>query len=594
MRRAGAASSFSLAECWDVVGRVVESRGRPLKRYHYFEEVWRALEEGAQLIFLRAPTGAGKTEASTAPFFASLLRGEREWHSLLYVLPTRSLTYNMFSRICKALGACRASGGRLKHLVIDYDHGGPSLLKPFIEGDVTVTTYDTLIYTFYGLRSYGHHYFLSVGKIAGSLVILDEAQLLQDGHWFSMTLLPHHIANLLVFGATVVVMSATLPKVFIDDVDEAIEHLHQRPPKALIEADPSRDVIARGRLDVEVREGTLLDEAFQIARSYERPMLLVFNTVERAVEAYRQLAKSGCGNAVLLHSRIVSSVRKGRESIFEKDGLSDLVVVATQVVEAGLDYDFRTVATEVSPMDSLIQRLGRCARRGDGVALIFKEPGQTRGVYPSLIVERTVEWLDGNRLADSVRNVRTASELIDAVYGREAVERLKEGATNYIRQVLGFVKTFKEGKVFEPREPVRSQGLNLVRLGAEVKCVLLPERLYSKIVEKVRLVEDRALWRLSRRQASKLLRLLSKASFSLSIGGLDRPLEAPSLKHRLGDQEYYLSLSMYMEGSRGYLEVIKQRSIVGQRRGFANFFIVNPSYYLIEGGYHLGLVRPYG
>ncbi|MCX8171842.1 MAG: CRISPR-associated helicase Cas3', partial [Candidatus Bathyarchaeota archaeon] len=364
-----------LACYWRVVEAVVRDRGREPRRYHYFWEFWSVLQNynKNRLIILQAPTGAGKTETVLSPFIWDLVGGERRWHSLIYVLPTRSLVYNMFYRICKALSSCMRSFD-VPRVVVDYDYGGFTPFKAFLEGDITVTTYDTLIYTFYGFRSYGHHLLLSIGKVAGSLVVLDEVQLLQDAEWYSLTLLPHHIANLVKFGATVILMTATLPKILAWDVNEALPKPYSGMSCSClsVRADPDRDSVARGRLSVSMRDDRLIDHVLEIAGSYEKPMLLVFNTVERAVEAYRILKENGYGDVVLLHSRLISDERRRREESFEmKPENPNLIVIATQVVEAGIDYDFRTVATEISPIDSLIQRLGRCARRRDGEALVF-------------------------------------------------------------------------------------------------------------------------------------------------------------------------------------------------------------------------------
>ena len=43
----------------------------------------------------------------------------------------------------------------------------------------------------------------------------------------------------------------------------------------------------------------------------------------------------------------------------------DRIIVATQVVEAGVDISARTLVTELAPWASLVQRMGRCNRTGD-------------------------------------------------------------------------------------------------------------------------------------------------------------------------------------------------------------------------------------
>ena len=542
-------NSINLESYWDIVEVVVKNRGRALQRYHYFEELWRSLQEGNQLIFLQAPTGAGKTEAVLTPFLQDLILGERKWHSLLYVLPTRSLVFNMFNRIHKALSVCKNSFGKPEKVIIDYDYGGFTPFKAFIEGDLTITTYDTLFYTSYGFRSYGHHYLLSMGKIAGSLVILDEIQLLQDVWWYSLSLLPYHIVNLVVFGATLIVMTATFPELLVEEVQRSLRLFEMmqeiRYPWISIKTDPNRDVIRRGKISVDVNNGRLSDNILDIIMNYEKPMLLIFNTVERAAEAYRRLVKNGYNNVMLLHSRLISDVRKSRESFFEKNPFNrDLIVVATQVVEAGLDYDFKTVATEISPIDSLIQRVGRCARKSDGTALIFKDLEQTKHVYPQIVVEETEKILNKNSLAESVKNVSAASNLVNVVYSKNIIEELRKEVSDELRSALSFIKTFPTDKIFKRRDLFNDQAQNILRLGIEIKCILLPQEIYQEVLESIRQSEkDRISIKLSFNQA---INLLNQNTLSLSIKRIFKGFEIPALKHQVNDKEIYLLLSFYV------------------------------------------------
>lgn len=596
-------NSINLTCYWDIVEAIVKSRRRTLQKYHYFEDVWKSLQNN-QLIFLQAPTGAGKTEAVLTPFIQDLIDGERRWHSLLYILPMRSLVFNMFHRVCKTLTACRRSF-RIPKIIVDYDYGGFTPFKAFLEGDITITTYDTLFYTFYGFRSYGHHFLLAVGKIAGSLVIFDETQLMQDTQWYSLTLLPHHIANLIVFGAKVIVMTATFPRMLIEEVRDA---LNMKYPYTSVMADPNRDTIVRGKLNVSLRNARLQDCILDVVKDYEKPMLLIFNTVERATEAYRQLTSNGYSNIVLLHSRLVSDVRKSREVLFEKDSLSrDLIVVATQVVEAGIDYDFKTVATEVSPIDSLIQRIGRCARKSDGTALIFTDQEQAEYIYPRIVIEETAKILSEDYLADSVRNVLTASNLVNAVYRKEVVGKLREEVLNEIMKTLSFIKTFS-GRIFTSRELIRDQATHLLRLGMEVKCILLPQEIYQEILRCLRSSRNNRVSVGLSLSLDQMINLLNRNAMSLSVKKLHEDLDIPALKHRMNSEEFYLSISIatHRTGSKHQLphsiiEVNKYSklsvAIMGYKReGLTDPLIINPSFYIIEKdhGYHLGLVKPYG
>lgn len=77
--------------------------------------------------------------------------------------------------------------------------------------------------------------------------------------------------------------------------------------------------------------------------------------------------------AVLVHSRFRPDDRNAR--VFEALaplGPQGTIVVSTQVIEAGVDVSCTTLITELAPWTSVVQRLGRCNRRGeDADARVF-------------------------------------------------------------------------------------------------------------------------------------------------------------------------------------------------------------------------------
>jgi CRISPR-associated endonuclease/helicase Cas3 len=93
--------------------------------------------------------------------------------------------------------------------------------------------------------------------------------------------------------------------------------------------------------------------------------LVVMNTVDAAQRLYRQL-RADAGNCTLLHTRFRGIERADRlaAALGEPGKDSGRIVVATQVVEAGLDLDATVLVTEIAPWSSLIQRAGRCNRSG--------------------------------------------------------------------------------------------------------------------------------------------------------------------------------------------------------------------------------------
>ena len=105
----------------------------------------------------------------------------------------------------------------------------------------------------------------------------------------------------------------------------------------------------------------------------QRKLIVFVNTVDRAINLYKKLKDDGLKDEILLaHSRFSKQDRKRiEEEIHKKFGKNseyEGILVTTQVAEAGLNISSPAVITELAPMDSLIQRAGRCAR--------FKENSQ--------------------------------------------------------------------------------------------------------------------------------------------------------------------------------------------------------------------------
>ncbi|GAB2650658.1 hypothetical protein GCM10027169_15940 [Gordonia jinhuaensis] len=94
--------------------------------------------------------------------------------------------------------------------------------------------------------------------------------------------------------------------------------------------------------------------------------LVIVNTVDTAVSIYKLLTARNSPlldtPVLVLHSKFRPADRD--RQFDELSRLDNVVVVSTQVVEAGVDLDARTLITEVAPWASVIQRSGRCNRAG--------------------------------------------------------------------------------------------------------------------------------------------------------------------------------------------------------------------------------------
>jgi CRISPR-associated endonuclease/helicase Cas3 len=122
-----------------------------------------------------------------------------------------------------------------------------------------------------------------------------------------------------------------------------------------------------------IREDTILNIEDLINQAESKKVLIICNTVNRAIEVYDKLIKEN-PNVVkgLLHSRFIQKHRNLLEEEIKKfapnkkqiQNTENGIWITTQVAEASLDVDFDILYTELSTIDSLIQRMGRVNRSG--------------------------------------------------------------------------------------------------------------------------------------------------------------------------------------------------------------------------------------
>ena len=152
------------------------------------------------------------------------------------------------------------------------------------------------------------------------------------------------------------------------------------------------------------------------------PTLAVLNTVKRAVDVWKTLRRDKAledanTDIRLVHSRFRPAERQTwREEFLNREACApgtNRIVVATQVVETGVDISAALLITELAPWPSLVQRFGRCARwggTGQVVVADFKYDNDTKAAPYSV---------------DELTAARDAcGKLVDA--GPSHLERLEE------------------------------------------------------------------------------------------------------------------------------------------------------------------------
>ncbi len=300
-----------------------------------------------------APTGLGKTLAAIIPFkdaSGNTKLGSR----IIYTLPIRALAKGIqeeFERL------------NMKAIV---HHGDEPESKWFTEREI-ITTVDQYFTAFAGAplswSSATSH--AAAGAALASYTVFDEIHLLNPKNGLHLLLAILKLRNRWNLPTTV--MTATLPNSVIDFLETKCGLIKiEASEKDIEDRDSWRDVSLRLH-DTELNSEELAEFVKEHWKSYGKVIVFV-NTVEKAINLYKKLNEdSSLRDKILLaHSRFSKDHRKKiEEEIHLKFGRNsdcEGILVTTQVAEAGLNISAPLVVSELAPMDSLIQRAGRCAR----------------------------------------------------------------------------------------------------------------------------------------------------------------------------------------------------------------------------------------
>lgn len=337
---------------------------------------------------LKVATGAGKTEAAILGWlYRYFYHPESQVRSttprrLVYCLPMRTLVEQTAERVKDWLERLNKANDVCVVILMGGEPREQWYLYPE-KPQIIIGTQDMLLSRALN-RGYGNTPFMwpvEYGLLNNDcLWIMDEVQLMANGLPTSTQLagLRHKLTT---FGSTHSMwMSATVKPNWLDTID------HRAPPASqVLELEP-RDLSNSELAKRHTARKMVSELSVENGRNYARRLakfitekhepgtltLAIVNTVERSQEIYKALNTprwvSLEAQTVLIHSRFRAQEREKQRERLSQDMDAKgpgRIVVATQAIEAGVDISARTLITELAPWPSLVQRFGRCNRKGE-------------------------------------------------------------------------------------------------------------------------------------------------------------------------------------------------------------------------------------
>jgi CRISPR-associated endonuclease/helicase Cas3 len=349
-------------------------------------------------ILSKAPTGSGKTESILFPALAQDYR-------LFLVLPTRSLLEDQKERINEYLlrfSNLEQNRGKEISLVVDtgaqmdrwiYKDGQVSKpkVKPrrhLYKGNVILTTLDKFLYRYFAFgdrqKSFIFPHRIHFSK---SLICFDEAHSYDD---IAFTNFCSLVKSLYEAGRSIVLMTATMPNEYLKNLDylETIDYIDdlkksdefRKFQEQILKQDyPNKKAlewisnIERNSEQPEIFHNEFAQVVIREWRAkHNRKIIAVVERVTDAAAIYQRVNQQFTQEIserflFLYHGRIADQLRPDiYKQIQERDSKNQpYILITTSAIEVGCDLNAEVLISEICPPENLIQRAGRCNRKGN-------------------------------------------------------------------------------------------------------------------------------------------------------------------------------------------------------------------------------------
>lgn len=314
------------------------------------------------LFSLTVPTGGGKTLSGTA--FAldhAVIHGKRR---IIYVIPYTSIIEQTADVLRRFFGA--------ENVVEHHSNISPDRERERPELTLAAENWDAPVIVTTNVQFFESLYAAKPGRcrklhnIAESVVILDEAQLLPP-KWLVPCV---EALNRLVldYGVSVILSTATQP---------ALDNLCLQPVEIVPNSEKLYENLRRTVIHFpeDLNQRRTWGELAQEISGHER-VLCIVNKRKDCYDLWKSMPEGTIHLSALMCGAHRSEVIRSIKERLKGDG--PVMVVSTQLVEAGVDLDFPVVYRALAGLDSINQAAGRCNREGSldrpGEVIVFVPP----------------------------------------------------------------------------------------------------------------------------------------------------------------------------------------------------------------------------
>lgn len=314
----------------------------------------------ADIYRLDLPTGAGKTNLSMRYAAHQLLHQNKS--RFIYTAPFLSILEQNAQAIRQVMG----DEGITEHHsnVIDNTKNDDSTFQRYCtdtwDDQIILTTSVQLFQTLFKPRANNIRRF---AHLANSVLILDEVQSLPVEVTYLFNLMANFMAS--IMQTTLVLCTATQP---VYDFNGLKYPIHYAKNADLVTMTPKERKLFERTIIQKMNDDNYssIEDIVNHTLKDNVSTLLIFNTKKTVDKVYEHLYQQTDRKCYYLTTNMCAQHRLDKLAEIKKDLANNepIIVVSTQLIEAGVDVDFEKVIRSYAGIDSLVQANGRCNREG--------------------------------------------------------------------------------------------------------------------------------------------------------------------------------------------------------------------------------------
>ena len=390
------------------------NRLRTQIRCEAVEKINSLLPKGKRVFDLTSPTGSGKTLMMLS--LAAEIINQKGSKRIVYALPFLSITEQVEKEVLKIFKGHEQYIQRIDSKSVNPRFDEIQNELDFMPDEEKIEelnalefkgetfSYPLIITTFVrffeSLLSNRNSVLQKLPNFSNCIFLLDEIQALPPRlYGFFVAYLSKFCE---MFDSYAIISTATQPNFELPDYDNNIKAFFNdyETPTPLLPLSYFKNELFNRYVITYKTEAIDIHSLIEMVIKEDDSVLLILNTIDDTKEVYKRLSDRFDGLSILLNTHFTPDDRKKKikEAKEKLAGNEKVIVISTQLIEAGVDIDFPIVYRDFTTVASIVQSAGRCNRNGKipqkGRVVLFKLKNNDKVRYELIFRGNDKTWID--------------------------------------------------------------------------------------------------------------------------------------------------------------------------------------------------------